>query len=56
MSVSGVRNSWLMLLKKSVFARSSATSASARARSASYAVAFAIAVPMSRATSAKNSR
>ena len=34
-SVSGVRNSWLTLLKKSVFARSSSASASARRRSAS---------------------
>ena len=34
-SVSGVRNSWLTLEKKSVFARSSSASASARRRSAS---------------------
>ena len=34
-SVSGVRNSWLTLVKKSVFARSSSASASARRRSAS---------------------
>ncbi len=31
-SISGVRNSWLMLEKNAVFARSSAASASARAR------------------------
>jgi hypothetical protein len=44
MSVSGVRNSWLTLLKNAVFARSSSASASARRRSSSYACALAIAV------------
>lgn len=39
--VSGVRNSWEMLLKNAVFARSSSASASARRRSSSYARALA---------------
>src|SRR5581483_7578225 len=43
-NVSGVRNSWLMLEKKVVLARSISASASARLRSASYAHAFATAV------------
>ena len=43
-SVSGVRNSWLTLLKKAVFARSSAASASARVRSSSKARAAPTAV------------
>jgi hypothetical protein len=45
MSVSGVLNSWLTLLKNAVFARSISASASARFRSSSYARAFASAVP-----------
>ena len=45
MSVSGVRNSWLTLLKNSVFERLSSASATARLVSASKAVALRSAVP-----------
>ena len=44
MSVSGVRNSWLTLLKKAVFARSNSAKTSVRRRSSSYARALATAV------------
>ncbi len=49
-SVSGVRNSWLTLLKNAVLARSSSASASARWRSSSYECAWSTAVPICAAT------
>ena len=55
-NVSGVRNSWLTLLKNAVFARSSRASSSARARACSSICAPAIAVPICDATRARKSR
>ena len=55
-SVSGVRNSWLTLLKNAVLARSSSASASARALASSSACAAAMAVPICEATSDRKSR
>ena len=55
-SVSGVRNSWLTLLKNAVLARSISASASARARSCSYASAFASALVTPWATRSKKPR
>ena len=55
-SVSGVRSSWLMLLKNSVLARSSSAMASARRRSSSEARARAIAEVSCEATSARKRR
>ena len=52
-SVSGVRSSWLMLLKNRVLARSSSAMASARRRSSSEARARAIAEVSCEATSAE---
>ena len=56
MSVSGVRNSWLTLVKNTVLARSSSASASARARSSSYARAVRSAPAACWASRAKNDR
>ena len=55
-SVSGVRNSWLTLLKNAVLARSSSASASARACASSSAWAAAMAAPIWDATSVRKSR
>jgi hypothetical protein len=54
--VSGVRNSWLMLLKKVVFARSSSASSSSRRRSASKARASATALATCPAASERKPR
>ena len=55
-SVSGVRSSWLTLVKNAVLAASSSSSASARARSASYARALVMPVAIWLATRPRKPR